>query len=73
MNTQVSIGNETIWIVTRNFDSAEMREKKNNQFEWNCGEQRSPLYDSDPDVHYHDISCNNLVLCGYYSENNDWR
>ena len=56
------------WIVTLNLNLAELREKTFNPFELNCEEQRCPLWDSDPDIHYYNLICNNLSSCDYYLE-----
>ena len=56
------------WRVTLNLDLTELREKTFNPFELNCEEKKSPLWDSDPDIHYYNLICNNLASCDYYLE-----
>ena len=56
------------WIVTLHLNLAELREKTFNPFELNCEEKRCPLWDSDPDIHYYNLICNNLSSCDYYLE-----
>ena len=56
------------WILTLNLNLAELQEKTFNPFELNCEEQRCPLWDSDPDIHYYNLMCNNLSSYDYYLE-----
>ena len=57
-----------IWIVTLKLNLADLREKIYNTFEFNCEDQSSPLWDSDPGIHYYNLICNDLASCDYYLE-----
>ena len=55
-------------MVTMNLNKTELREKTFNLFELNCVEQKGALWDSDPDIHYYNFICNDLVSCDHYLE-----